>query len=137
MIKLRSSLWKFYARHHDLVNPYGIYVSQMTADMCHKWRQMCSVCRNHHNLVLSSFMTYHRDWNNNNTTSTTCGTGTAHPSGAPEFTPVLVKFYWGSIAFCIVLCRLLFVSLSLFHCIVRRSSIYGFWLPLWYLQTFP
>jgi hypothetical protein len=24
----------------------------------------------------------------------------------------------------------------LFHCVVCSSSIYGFWLPLWYLQTF-
>jgi hypothetical protein len=23
------------------------------------------------------------------------------------------------------------------HCVVCSSSIYGFWLPLWYLQTLP
>jgi hypothetical protein len=34
-------------------------------------------------------------------------------------------------------CMSLFVPLSLFyHCITCTFSIYGFWLPLWYLQTF-
>ena len=34
-------------------------------------------------------------------------------------------------------CRSLFVHLyfSFDHCVVCSSSIYGFWLPLWYLQT--
>ena len=34
-VKLKSSLRKFYGRHHDLVNRYGISVSQMTTDMFH------------------------------------------------------------------------------------------------------
>ena len=35
-------------------------------------------------------------------------------------------------------CRSLFVLLSFFicHCIVCPSSIWGFWLPFWHLQTF-
>ena len=33
LVKLKSSLQKFYGRHHDLVDRYGIYVSQMTTDM--------------------------------------------------------------------------------------------------------
>jgi hypothetical protein len=64
-----------------------------------------------------------------------------------------------SIVFYVVLCRLLFLVLSFFvwplycmsffdvrllitplvsfdHCIVCSSLMYGFWLPLWYLQTF-
>jgi hypothetical protein len=44
-----------------------------------------------------------------------------------------------SLVFYVMFCRSLFV-LSYFsfgHCIVFPSSIYGFWLPLWYLQTFP
>ena len=32
LVKLKSSLRKFYGRHHDLVGRYGIYVSQMTTD---------------------------------------------------------------------------------------------------------
>ena len=35
MIKMKSSLRIFYCRHHDLVNRYGISVSQMTTDMFH------------------------------------------------------------------------------------------------------
>jgi len=31
----------------------------------------------------------------------------------------------------------LFVLYSFGHCIVCLSSVYGFWLPLWYLQAFP
>jgi hypothetical protein len=33
MIALKSSLRKFYGRHHDLVNSYGITMSQITTDM--------------------------------------------------------------------------------------------------------
>ena len=39
--------YKFYGRHHDLVDRYGISVSQMTKYMFHF-------------KVISSFMTYHR-----------------------------------------------------------------------------
>jgi hypothetical protein len=35
MAKLKSSHGKFYGRHHDLVDRYGISVSQMTTDMFH------------------------------------------------------------------------------------------------------
>ena len=43
--------------------------------------------------VLSIFMNYHRVCNYINTTGDTSGTGTAYPSGAPEFT---MRFKWGS-----------------------------------------
>jgi len=33
MAKLKSSLLKLYGHHHDLVNRYGVSVSQMTTDM--------------------------------------------------------------------------------------------------------
>ena len=48
LVKLKSSLWKFYCRHHDFVNRYRI---------CHKWPRICSICLKHFP-VLSSFMTY-------------------------------------------------------------------------------
>jgi hypothetical protein len=35
LVKLKSSLRKFYCRHHDLVDRSGISVSQMTMDMFH------------------------------------------------------------------------------------------------------
>ena len=69
----------------------------------------------------------------------TRGTGTAHPSGAPEFTP---QFFSG---FCITRSLVLYVcfvdrclsfrTFSFGHCVVCSSSIYRFWLPLWYLKT--
>ena len=37
LVKLKSSLRKFYGRHHDLVDCYGISVSQITKDMFHLW----------------------------------------------------------------------------------------------------
>ena len=51
------------------------YLSQVTDKHCRK-----------HFPVLSSLMTYHRVCNKINTTDATSGAGTAHPSGAPEFT---------------------------------------------------
>ena len=33
MVKLKSSLCKFYGRHHEMVDRYGITVSQMISDM--------------------------------------------------------------------------------------------------------
>jgi len=35
LVKLKSSFRKFYGCHHDLVDRYGIYVSQMTTIMFH------------------------------------------------------------------------------------------------------
>ena len=35
LVKLKSSLRTFYGRHHDLVDRYGISVSQMTTDVFH------------------------------------------------------------------------------------------------------
>jgi hypothetical protein len=35
LVKLKSSLRKFYGRHHDLVDRYGIFVSQITTDIFH------------------------------------------------------------------------------------------------------
>ena len=34
-VKLKSSLRKFYGSHHELVNLYGISVTQITTDMFH------------------------------------------------------------------------------------------------------
>jgi hypothetical protein len=41
-VKLKSSLRTFYGRHHDLVDRYGISVSQMTTDWFHlSWELPC------------------------------------------------------------------------------------------------
>ena len=59
--------------------------------------------------------TYYRVCNQINTTGATSGTGTAYPSGAPEFTS---GFQWGScysiFSFICMLCRSLFVLLCFF-----------------------
>jgi hypothetical protein len=58
-------------------------------------------------------------------------------SGAPELTTC---FLWGSdsVIKSLVLYVCLYIVVCPFsfgHCAVCQSSIYGFWLPLWYLQT--
>ena len=60
------------------------------------------LCHNQHGYVplvvntrvLSSFMNYHRIFNYINTTNASCGAGTTHSSGAPEFTPACRIQYW-------------------------------------------
>ena len=39
----------------------------VTEYLCHIWSRICSLCRNHE-LVLSSFMNYHRVWSQSNST---------------------------------------------------------------------
>ena len=54
---------------------------------------------------------------------------------SPIFSGVRVTL---SLSFMCKFCRSLFVLLSFFcqiNCVVCHSLIYGFWLPLWYLQT--
>ena len=70
-------------------------------------------------------------------TGATSGAGTTYSFRSTEFTP---GFKWGScqsiFRFLCMFGRSLFVPLYLFsfgHCVVC-SSIYEFWLPLWYLQ---
>jgi hypothetical protein len=106
--------------------------------MCHKWPQICSTCHKHFP-VLSSFTTYCRVFGWINTTGATNGAGTAYPSEAPEFTPVFsgVRVTRSLVLYvCFVDRCLSFCTFSFGHCVVC-SSIYGFWLPLWYLQTLP
>ena len=104
LVKLKSLLRKFYGRHHDLVDRYGISASQMTTDMFHLSQTLFP--------ILSSFMTYHRVCNQINTMGATSGAGIAYPSGAPQFTP---GFQWGScysiFSFICMFCRSLFVLL--------------------------
>ena len=110
LVKLKSTLRKCYGRHYDVVDRYGISVSQMTTDMFHLSK---------HFPVISSLMTYHRVCNQINTTDVTSEAGTAYHSGAPEFTP---GFKWGS-------CYSIFSSMCMFY----RSLfvlLYFFFLPL-------
>lgn len=54
--------------------------SSATEYLCHIWQRICSVCRNH-NLVLSSFMTYHQICDKSSTMDATSLEGTAYHSG--------------------------------------------------------
>ena len=104
--------------------------------LCQKWPRICSTCRKHLP-VLSSFVTYHWVCNKINTMGATSGAETVYPSGAPEFTP---GFSGVCVTQSLVLCAcfvdhcLSFCNFSFGHCVVC-PSIYGFWLPLWYLQA--
>ena len=72
---------------------------------------------------------------NSNTTGVTCGAGTASPSEATEFTSVFCGVsFTQSLVFCVDFVNH-FLSFSFDHCIVYPSTIYGFSLPLLYLQT--
>jgi hypothetical protein len=51
LVKLRSSLTKFYGPLHDLIDRYGIYVSQMTTDIFYLLSSLFS-----HFPVLSAFV---------------------------------------------------------------------------------
>ena len=127
LVKLKSSLRKFYDRHHDLVDRYGI----------NKRPRICSTCRKQFP-VLSSFMTCHHIFIYIHITDATRGGGTENPSGAPEFTPnfsgVRVPRSLVLYVCCVDRC-LSFSTFSFGHCVVCSSSIYEFRLPLWYLQT--
>ena len=122
LIKLKSLLRRIYGQHHDLINRYGI----------------SGIDKFHLSQTLpSSFPIHHQVCNYSNTTGATSGEGTAYPSGATEFTPVFSGvLVTRSLVFYVLFLRLFFVLFVLFlsHCIVC-PSIYGFWLPLWYLQT--
>ena len=101
-------------------------------------------------------MTYHRIYNKNNTMGATCWAGTVYPSGTPEFTPdfsgvclsvlflltIVLYVLWftasdypllSSLFSYLRICMSLLFSFN--HCI-NCPSMYGFWLPFWYLQTF-
>ena len=105
--------------------------------LCHKWPRICFTCHKHFS-VLSSFMTYLRVCSYINTTGATGGAGSAYPSGAHEFSQV---FSGVCVTRSLVLCVcfvdrcLSFCTFSFHHCVVCPSTIYWFWLPLWYLQT--
>ena len=43
LVRLKSSLRQLYGQNHDLVDHYGISVSQMTTDMFHLWQTLPGV----------------------------------------------------------------------------------------------
>jgi hypothetical protein len=104
LVKLKSSLRKFYGRHHDLVDRYGISVSQMTRSFPHSW------------LITGFAIRITRR-------------GATSGIGAPEFTPVfsgvrVTRFFIWCV--CFVDRCLSFCPFSFGHYVVCSSSIYGF-----------
>ena len=81
-----------------------------------EWPEFTSPCFPHSWLVIGFVRRV-------NTMGATRGVGTTYPSRAHEFTPV-----FSGVRVC---------PFSFGHCIVCPSSIYGFWLPIWYLQILP
>jgi hypothetical protein len=128
LAKVKSSLRKCYGHHHDMVDHYGISVSQ--------WQPICSTyCK--HFTVFYSFTTYYQVCNYITMTCITSGSGSTDPSIAPEFIPV---FIWTPVTWplalyiCFVNHCFSFCTFSFRHCDIC-SLIYGIWLHLWSLQT--
>ena len=81
---------------------------------------------------------HHRVCNYIDTTGATSRAGTAYHSRASQFIPGFdgVRVTRSLVLFvCFVNRCLSFCPFAFGHCVVCYSSIYGFWLPLWYLQT--
>ena len=75
-----------------------------------------------HRLLITPLISLHFTYS---VSSYSTSATTIYPSAAYEFTPHF------QLSFCISNYNFM---CSVFHCIIY-SSIYGFWLPLWYLQT--
>jgi hypothetical protein len=123
LVKVKSSLRKCYGHHHDLVDHYGISVSQ--------WQPICPTYRKHFT-VFYSFTTYYWVCNYISTTGATSGSGSTDPSVVPEFNSV---FIWTTVTrplalyICFVDHCFSFCTFSSRHCDVC-SLTYGFWLHL-------
>ena len=78
LVKLKSSLRKFYGRHHDLVDRYGISVTNDHGYV----PLVVNTSRSFPHYDITGFATRPI-----NMTGATSETGTAYPSGEPEITP--------------------------------------------------
>ena len=97
--------------------------------LCHKWPRICYTCRKYFPF-LSSFTTYYRFV----TRLTRRVPLVEHLSSLPVFSGVRVTR--SLVLYVCFLDRCLsFCTLSFGHCVFCSSSIYGFWLTLWHLQT--
>ena len=105
----------------------------------HKWPRICATCCKHFP-ILSLFINYHRFvtrlTRRVSLVEQELHTLTEHLISSPvsswvHVTRSLVLYV------CFVDHCLSFCAFSFGHCVVCSSSIYGFWLSLWFLKTLP
>jgi len=102
--------------------------------LCQKWPRICSTCRKHfpHSSLITGFVI--RVTRRVSLVEQELLTLSEHLSSSMIFSGVRVTRSL-LLYVCFVDRCLSFCSFSFGHCVVYSSSIYGFWLPLWYLQT--
>ena len=106
--------------------------------LCHKWPPICSTCRKHflrsfsHSRLITGFVT--RLTRRVPLVEQELLTLPGHLSSPPVFSGIRVTRSL-VLYVCFVVRCLSFCTFSFGHCVVCSSSIYAFWLPLWYLQT--
>ena len=107
--------------------------------LCHKWPRICSTCRKHfpsfpHSRLINGFVTILTQ--RVPIVEQELLTIPEHLSSPPVISGVRVTrsliLYVCFVDRCLSVC-----TFSFGHCVVCSSSIYGFWLLLWYLQTLP
>ena len=125
LVKLKSSLWKFHGRDHDLVGRLlRIFVSQYVPIVVRTSRSFP------HSWLITGFMT--RVTRQVSLVEQELLSLPKYLSSPPVFSGVRVAWSLS------VLCSVLYIvvcPVSFRHCVFCPSSIYGFWLPLWYIQT--
>jgi hypothetical protein len=127
LVKLKSTLRKIYGRHHDLVDRYGISV---TNDHGYVPLVVSTSRFFPHSRFITGFVT--RLTRRVPLVEQELINLPEHLSSPPVFSGVPVTRSL-VVRVCIVDRCLSFCTFSFGHCVVCSSSIYEFWLPLWYL----
>ena len=100
---------------------------------CHKWLQIYSTCM--HFPIIPSFITYNCMCNYIDTTDATSGARTVYPFVATAFTLGFSVVHVTRSLFDEYVLLMFVCPFVLFLFSVCSSSIYGLWLPRWYLPT--
>jgi hypothetical protein len=129
IIKSYSSSWLSWCHHFESCTVATMTWLTAMKYLCHKWPRICSTCRKHFPVLswlITGFVTRF--------TQRVQLVEQEHQNSPPFCSGVRVT---RSLALyvCFVDRCLSFCTFYFGHCVVCSSSIYGFWLPLWYLQT--
>jgi hypothetical protein len=130
LVKLKSSLRKFYVHHHDLVDSYGISVTNDHGSV----PLVVNTSRYFlHSWLITGFVT--RLTRRVSLVEQELLTLPEHMNSTLVFSGVRVT---RSLALCVFFVDrcLSFCTFSFGHCVVCPSSIYGFWLPLGIFKLF-